>query len=156
MPEPTGLSAVVGTTTRVPQQLAGTLNTARQLGSSVGSAVTGGVLATLLASGMRARAAVAARALPPAARPAFLGGFARLAQTGLEVGRGQSGGATVPASVPEPLRSHLGHIIHTIFTTSYVGAMRSALVIPVALLLLCAAVSALTARCQRGRPAWRA
>jgi EmrB/QacA subfamily drug resistance transporter len=135
---------------RVPQQLtgalAGTLNTSRQLGSSVGSAVTGGVLATLLASDMRAKAIAAARGLPAAARHPFLGGFARLAQSGLAVGRGQSGGAAVPASTPEPLRSQLSLLVHMIFTTRYVDAMRSALVIPVVLLLLCAASCALLLR----------
>lgn len=138
---------------RVPPQLtgalAGTLNTSRQLGSSVGSAVTGGVLAALLASGMRARAAAAAAGLPAAARPGFLSGFARLAQTGLAVGRGQSGGATVPASIPEPLRSQLRQLTHTIFTTSYVDAMRSVIGIPVVLLLLCAVSCALLLRPRR-------
>ena len=138
---------------RAPRELtgalAGTLNTARQLGSSVGSAVTGGVLATLLASGMRARAIVAARGLPVAARPEFLGSFAHLAQTGLSVGRGQSGGATIPASVPHPLRAQLQHLTHTIFTTSYVHAMRWTLLIPVILLLVCAASCALLLRPQR-------
>jgi EmrB/QacA subfamily drug resistance transporter len=128
--------------------LAGMLNTARQLGSSTGSAVIGGVLATLLASGMRAKAIVAAGRLPAATRPEFLGGFAKLAQTGLSVGRGQSGGATIPASVPQPLRAQLEHLTHTIFTTSYVHSMRSALLIPVILLLLCAASCALLRRPQ--------
>ena len=74
--------------------LAGMLNTSRQLGSSIGSAVAGGVLATLLASDMRAKAIPAASGLPAPARSPFLGGFASLSQTGLSVGRGQSGGAT--------------------------------------------------------------
>lgn len=127
---------------RVPQEhtgaLAGTLNTSRQLGSSIGSAVAGGVLATILAGDMRARAIAAASGLPAQARSDFLGGFARLGQTGLAVGRGESGGATIPASVAEPLRSHLQNLVHTIFTTSYVEAMRSTLAIPAVLLLLCA------------------
>jgi MFS family permease len=123
--------------------LAGMLNTSRQLGSSIGSAVAGGVLATLLASDMRAKAIPAASGLPAPARSPFLGGFASLSQTGLSVGRGQSGGATVPASVPEPLRTQLQHLTHTIFTSSYIDAMRATLVIPVALLLLCAISCAL-------------
>lgn len=119
--------------------LAGTLNTARQLGSSIGSAVAGGVLATILAGDMRAKAMAAASGLPATARSDLLGGFARLSRTGLEVGRGESGGATIPASVAEPLRGQLQNLVHTIFTTSYVGAMRSTLAIPAVLLLLCAA-----------------
>ena len=129
--------------------LAGLLNTSRQLGSSIGSAVTGGVLATLLASDMRARAVTAASGLPEPARSPFLGGFTSLGQTGLSVGRGQSGGAVVPASVPELLRTQLQHLIHTIFTGSYIDAMRATLVIPVALLLLCAISCALLIRPPR-------
>jgi EmrB/QacA subfamily drug resistance transporter len=138
---------------RVPRELtgalAGALNTARQLGSSIGSAVAGGVLATLLAGDMRARAAAAAGGLPAPARAPFLGGFATLGQSGLSVGRGQSGGATVPARVPEPLRTQLQHLIHAIFAASYIDAMRTTLVIPVALLLLCALSCALLIRSPR-------
>lgn len=126
--------------------LAGTLNTSRQLGSSIGSAVAGGVLATLLASDMRAKASTAASGLPAATRSQFLGGFASLTQTGLAVGRGQTGGATVPQSAPEILRTQLQHLIRTIFTSSYVDAMRTTLVIPATLLLLCAISCALLIR----------
>ena len=129
--------------------LAGLLNTSRQLGSSIGSAVVGGVLAALLASDMRAKAVKAASGLPSPARSPFLGGFADLAQSGLSVGRGQSGGASVPARVPEPLRTQLKHLVHMIFTGSYIDAMRTTLVIPVALLLLCAASCALLIRPPR-------
>ena len=129
--------------------LAGTLNTARQLGSCVGSAIVGGVLATLLADNMRAKAVATVGRLAAADRPSFLGGFARLGQTGLAVGRGQSGGAAVPASVPEPLRTQLQQLIHAIFTASYVDAMRTTLVIPVALLLLSAVGCALLIRPRR-------
>ncbi|MGH3170188.1 MAG: MFS transporter, partial [Trebonia sp.] len=129
--------------------LAGLLNTSRQLGSSIGSAVSGGVLAALLASDMRARAVTAASGLPAPARSLFLGGFTSLGQTGLSVGRGQSGGAAVPASVPGPLRMQLQYLIHTIFTGSYIDAMRTTLVIPAALLLLCAISCALLIRPPR-------
>jgi len=138
---------------RAPRELtgalAGTLNTSRQLGSSIGSAVVGGVLATLLASDMRAKAVTAASGLPASARAPFLGGFAALGQGGLSVGRGQSGGAAVPVSVPESLRMQLQHLIHAIFTGSYVDAMRTTLVIPVALLVLCAISCALLIRPRR-------
>lgn len=135
---------------RAPRELtgavAGMLNTARQLGSSIGSAVAGGVLATILASRMRTGATGIASRLPAAERSPFIAGFAGVGQGGLSVGRGQSGGATVPATVPQPLRQHLGDLIHTIFAASYVDAMRLTLVIPVALLLLCAVAAALLPR----------
>jgi EmrB/QacA subfamily drug resistance transporter len=126
--------------------LAGMLNTSRQLGSSIGSAVAGGVLATVLASDMRARAVTAASGLPMSDRGPFLRGFAGLGQTGLSVGRGQSGGATVSTGVPEPLRGQLQHLAHAIFASSYIDAMRTTLVIPAALLLLSAIGCALLIR----------
>jgi len=126
--------------------LAGLLNTSRQLGSSIGGAVAGGVLATLLASNMQARAIAAAARLSVAARHRFLAGFSHLTQSGLSVGRGQFGSAAVPADVPEPLRTQLQHLVHTIFTGSYIHAMQVTLVIPVALLLLCATSCALLIR----------
>lgn len=123
--------------------LTGMLATSRQVGSTIGSAVVGGVLATLLAGNMHAKAITAVSGLPASARSPFLDGFARLSNSGLEVGRGQSGGASVPASVPEPLRLQIQQLIHTIFTGSYVDAMRTTLVIPAGLLLLCAISCAL-------------
>ncbi|HEY2699492.1 MAG TPA: MFS transporter [Pseudonocardiaceae bacterium] len=123
--------------------LTGMLATARQLGSAIGSAVVGGVLATFLAVNMQSKATTAASQLPEPARAAFLNGFANLSQSGLSVGRGQSGGATVPASVPASLRPQVQDLMHNIFTGSYIDAMRMSLVIPVALLLVCAITCAL-------------
>lgn len=132
--------------------LTGMLSTSRQVGSAIGSAVVGGVLATLLASNMHAKASTAVSALPGPARSPFLGGFAHLSNSGLEVGRGQSGGASVPASVPEPLRAQIQHLIHTIFVGSYVDAMRVTLLIPAGLLLLCAISCALLLRPRAAAP----
>ena len=123
--------------------LTGMLATARQLGSAIGSAVVGGVLATFLASDMRSNATAAANQLPAQARAPFLGSFAHLGQGGLSVGRGQSGGVTVPTTVPAPLRPQVQDLIHSVFTSSYVDAMRLSLVIPVALLLASAITCAL-------------
>ncbi|MBO0685024.1 MAG: DHA2 family efflux MFS transporter permease subunit, partial [Candidatus Dormibacteraeota bacterium] len=70
----------------------GMLNTSRQLGGVLGAAVIGAVLQNQLAGALHSRAAVAASQLPPQARLPFIDGFARAARSGLEVGRGQSGG----------------------------------------------------------------
>jgi hypothetical protein len=56
------------------------------------------------------------------------------------------------AGVPEPLRSQLQRLAHTVFTTSYIGAMRSTVVLPVALLLLCAMACAVLLRPQPAAP----
>src|SRR5262249_31966230 len=73
----------------------GTLNTSRQIGSAIGSAViAGAVLQNQLASALHERALTAASQLPPQLRQGFVNGFADAARSGLEVGRGQSGGAS--------------------------------------------------------------
>jgi EmrB/QacA subfamily drug resistance transporter len=119
--------------------LAGTLNTSRQLGSAIGSAVIGAVLADRLATNMQAGAVSAAAGLPAAVRPKFVAGFANIAQSGLDVGRGQSGGVKPPAGLSAPVAAHIQSLTHGIFTESYVHAMRYCVVILVLLLLVCAA-----------------
>src|ERR1700689_5291678 len=51
-----------------------------------------------------------------------------------------------PRAAPHPAQ----HLMHTVFTGSYVDAMRITLVIPAALLLLCAASCALLLRPRPG------
>src|SRR5262249_5676384 len=78
----------------------GTLNTSRQIGSAIGSAViAGAVLQNQLASALHERALTAASQLPPQLRQGFVNGFASAARGGLAVGRGQSGAAQLPAGL---------------------------------------------------------
>ena len=111
----------------------GVLNTGRQLGATLGGAITGAVLASQLATGLRARSLAAARLLPAADRRPFAEGFAVAARSGLQVGRGQPG-ARIPPGTPAPLAHRLGHLIHDVFATSYIAAMRPTLAISVGLL----------------------
>src|SRR5262249_17689557 len=78
----------------------GMLNTRRQLGSVGGLAVMGAVLQSRLVSAMRDRATADAVQLPAPLRQGFVDSFARAGSTGLQVGRGQSGGAQAPAGLP--------------------------------------------------------
>jgi EmrB/QacA subfamily drug resistance transporter len=128
----------------------GTLNTSRQVGSAVGSAVIGAVLQNQLASAMQSQAAAAAGQLPLQLRPAFTAGFARAASGGLEVGRGQSGGAHLPAGVPPGVAPMVERLAHDVFVTSYVTAMRPALGVAAGALLLGAASCTFISRRSRG------
>jgi EmrB/QacA subfamily drug resistance transporter len=123
--------------TAAPPALAGAasgvLNTGRQLGATFGGAITGAVLATQLAAGLRTRALTAARSLPAAARQPFVAGFARAARAGLQVGRGQAG-ARIPASTPASLVPRLEHLTHDLFASAYVTAMHPTLALSVAIL----------------------
>jgi EmrB/QacA subfamily drug resistance transporter len=136
----------------------GVLNTGRQLGATLGGAIAGAVLATQLTAAMQQRALADAGALPPAARTAFVGGFSRVARSGLQVGRGQPA-AGLPPGTPAPLAGQLRSLIHDVFAHGYLAAMRPALAIPVAVLLAGAAACLLLRRDPAGegrRPAMAA
>jgi EmrB/QacA subfamily drug resistance transporter len=135
--------------TSAPPALAGAasgvLNTGRQLGATLGGAITGAVLATQLAADMHTRALSAARTLPVAARQPFISGFARAARAGLQVGRGQAG-ARIPAGTPPALARELGPLIHDVFASAYVTAMRPTLALSVVILVAGAAACLLLGR----------
>jgi EmrB/QacA subfamily drug resistance transporter len=113
----------------------GVVNTSRQLGGTLGGAVAGAVLAGKLASALPARAAAAARGLPAAVRGPFVASFSAAARAGLQVGRGQVS-ARPPAGTSPSLALHLQEVIHEVFAGSYIEAMRWALGVPVAILVV--------------------
>ena len=137
----------------VPPVLAGAasgmLNTSRQLGSAAGLAVIGAVLQNRLVSAIRDRARADAPQLPASLRQSFIDGFARAGSSGLEVGRGQNGGAQAPAGLPPQAAELVQRLIHDVFTTAYTNAMKPTLAVAVVALLLGAASCALIARSVR-------
>ena len=128
------------------------LNTTRQLGSVLGGAVTGAVLQSQLSVALNQRAVTASAQLPAPARPGFVDGFARAAQAGFQVGRGQDGGAQLPAGIPEQLRAQLLTLAHDVFVNGYVAALRPTVLVAVAVLAL-ASVSCLLVTSRRARGA---
>jgi EmrB/QacA subfamily drug resistance transporter len=116
----------------------GLLNTTRQLSSVLGAAVIGAVLQNQLATKMHAGAVTAAAQLPPSVRAPFVDGFTAAVGAGLAVGRGQSGGARVPAGTPPELAVKLEALIHDVFVSAFVTSVRPALLVAAAVPLLCA------------------
>ncbi len=114
----------------------GMLNTSRQLGSAAGLAVIGAVLQSQLVRAMQDRAAADAVQLPAPLRGGFIDDFARAGSSGLEVGRGQSGGAQAPAGLPPQAAQLVQRLIHDVFVNGYSNAMRPTLAVAVAALLL--------------------
>jgi EmrB/QacA subfamily drug resistance transporter len=150
-----GMACVIAPVTtealrEVPLALAGAasglLNTSRQLGSAAGIAVLGAVLQHQLVSAMQGRAATAAAQLPVPYRAPFVDGFARAGTSGLEVGRGQTGGVQVPVGLPPQAADLVRGLIHDVFANAYVDALRPTLAVAVAALLLGALTCALIAR----------
>jgi MFS family permease len=114
----------------------GMLSTSRQVGAAIGSAVVGAVLQAQLASALHDRAVTAASQLPQASRQRFVSGFANAAKSGLEVGRGQSGGAQLPGGLSPQAAQLVQRLAHDVFVNAYAAAMRPALAVAAAALLL--------------------
>ena len=73
-------------------------------------------------------------------------GFARAARSGLQVGRGQDGGAQLPAALPAQVRQQLLDLVHSAFANGYLAAMRPTVLVAVAVLMVAALSCLLVAR----------
>jgi EmrB/QacA subfamily drug resistance transporter len=110
----------------------GFLNTVRQVGAALGSAVVGAVLQNQLANDMHSEAVSYSAQLAPAYRTEFVRGFAHT--NGVQVGRGQTG-FQLPPNLPANVAHTLQTLGTTVFQHAYLLAMRPAMVLPISVLL---------------------
>jgi hypothetical protein len=113
----------------------GVLNTTRQLGSAIGAAVVGAVLQNRLAASLHDQAVGSAHLLPPAFQGPFVNGFSQAAKSGLQVGRGQTG-ATLPAGLPAQVAGRVAQLIHDVFVSAFVLALRPTVAVAVVVLFV--------------------
>jgi MFS family permease len=126
----------------------GVLNTVRQVGLVIGTAAVGALLQNRLVSTMTSQARTRAAALPPAIRGRFITEIHNSANNGIQVGAGQNGGISGQAGLPARLAAEVARVGHDVFTSGYVQAMRSTMLLPV-ILLAVGAVSCLALRERR-------
>jgi EmrB/QacA subfamily drug resistance transporter len=122
---------------RIAGSASAVLNTIRQLGGVVGSAVVGALLQNQLATALHNQAVSHASSLPEAFRAQFVAAFSNVSSKGFEIGTGESG-ARLPANLPPAVAHQLSAIAHDVFTAAYIDAMKVTFVLPVVVLGLTA------------------
>lgn len=106
----------------------GFINTTRQVGGAMGSAVVGAVLENRLANELHAQALTYAARLPVAARSQFVSSFAHAARGGLHVGRGEGGTRAHPgAGGPVQYAHELAALAKVVFDHAFLNAMKPSL-----------------------------
>lgn len=127
------------------------LNTTRQVGQAVGSAIVGALLQNRLAITLHDQAVSHASALPAAFRDQFIAAFSSVASNGFQVGTGENG-AQLPAGLPPAVAQQLTSLAHDVFVSGYIDALKQTLVLPIAVLAL-TAFSALLIKRRARQPA---
>jgi EmrB/QacA subfamily drug resistance transporter len=127
------------------------LNTTRQVGQAVGSAIVGAVLQNRLATTLHDQAVSHASALPAAFRDQFIAAFSSVASSGFQIGTGENG-ATLPAGLPPAVAQQLTSLAHDVFVSGYIDALKQTLVLPIVVLAL-TAFSALLIKRRARQPA---
>ena len=136
---------------RMAGAASGVLNTVRQCGLVIGTAVVGALLQNRLVSEVSSQAATRSAALPAQFRGPFVAGIKSSVGKGIQVGAGQNGGIKVPPGLSAHLVALLGRIGHDVFTFGFLAAMRWTMALPV-ILLTVAALSCLLLRGGSGQP----
>lgn len=126
----------------------GILNTTRQLGAAIGSAVVGALLQNQLATTLHNQAVSHASALPASFRDQFVKAFSSVASNGFQIGTGQNG-AQLPTGLPPAVQHQLTVLAHDVFVSAYIDAMKSTLVVPIAFLAFTALTTLFIKRLKR-------
>lgn len=113
----------------------GVLNTTRQVGAVIGSAVVGAVLQNQLVVHVGDGASSHAHQLPPQFQQGFVDGLTNAVKGGFEMARGQNG-FPLPPGVPPQVADQIRQISHDVFVTGFVGAMQPTLLVSVVVLLI--------------------
>ncbi len=138
---------------RMAGAASGVLNTTRQLGAAIGSAVVGALLQNQLATALHNQAVAHAGEVPAAFRDRFIAIFSSVSSNGFQIGPNQTG-ASLPAGLPPAVAAQLSRVAHDVFVSAYIDAMKSTLVVPVLFLAFTALTTLLIKR--RKRPAAQA
>ena len=133
---------------RVAGSASAVLNTIRQLGAAIGSAVVGALLQNQLATTLHEQAVSHAVALPPAFRDQFVAAFSNVSSKGFEIGSGESG-ARLPAGIPPAVAQQVSAIAHDVFVSAYIDAMKHTLIVPIVFLAFTALTTLLIKRRSR-------
>lgn len=112
----------------------GVLNTVRQVGGAIGSAVVGAVLQNRLATQLHDQAVAYSGQVNPAFRGRFIDGFSHAASSGFQVGVGQTGGVQLPAGVRPAVAQSLRALFRLVFDHAYVNAVRPTLAVSIGVL----------------------
>jgi EmrB/QacA subfamily drug resistance transporter len=113
----------------------GFLNTVRQVGGALGSAIVGAILQYKLSNELHSQAAKYSSQLPAKYRGQFVQGFSHSGSRGLDVGRGQTG-AQLPSGLPHTVAARLQHLGELVFQHAFLNAMKPTLALPIAVLVL--------------------
>ncbi len=132
---------------RMAGAASGVLNTTRQLGAAIGSAVVGALLQNQLATSLHNEAVTQSASLPAAYRDKFIAVFSSVGTNGFQIGTGENG-AALPTGIPAAVAHQLSVLGHDVFVSAFIDAMKPTLAVPIGFLVLTAATTLFIRRRQ--------